>query len=395
MTRPLTILLIADDPDLTAEWKAAERGLNDGRVLPHFATNHREAVRTALAQQPDVICLLTANSDEPLHAVISELREAAPATSVIGILDRRNFQSGDEETAFVVDATRAGVRDFIRRPLSSNELGACLRRASDATGHDEPSGRRTGQITAFTSNKGGVGKTTLSVNVACELAMRSPGRTLLVDASLQLGLCAPMLDLEPAVTMRDAVAQIDRLDPTLLRELTIPHSCGLDLLAAPGDAVEAADVREEHLSRILAVARTAYDHVIVDTFPILDGIAIATFDRADQVWHVIAPTVPNVLGAERLNGLLEDIGVERARQHIVLNTSVPKHTGQLTPSDVATRINRAIEVVIPFSRAAVTACNSGQPVVLTRPRLSAFRRRLSHLADLISSNQTAMSEANA
>ena len=94
---------------------------------------------------------------------------------------------------------------------------------------------------------------------------------------------------------------------------------------------------------VLAVARGAYDHVIVDTFPLLDGIAIATFDRADQVWQVVAPTVPNVLGAERFNELLLGVGVERERQRIVLNTSVPKHTGQLTPQDVATRLDRDLD----------------------------------------------------
>ena len=204
-----------------------------------------------------------------------------------------------------------------------------------------------------------------------------------------------MLDLEPTVTMHDVVTQIDRLDATLLRELTVPHASGLDLLAAPGNAVEAAGVREEHISRMLAVARGAYDHVIVDTFPLLDGIAIATFDRADQVWQVVAPTVPNVLGAERFNELLLGVGVERERQRIVLNTSVPKHTGQLTPQDVATRLDRDLDVVIPFARAAVAACNTGVPVVLSAGRLHPFRRRVAELASLVSTPAAAMAEGEA
>ena len=394
MSRPITLLLIADDPDLTSEWKAAEHGLTDVRVQAHFVGTHRDALRAAATHQPDIVCLQhSGGSGDILRREVAELKQAAPAASVVGVLDRRSFESSDAETAFVVAATRAGVSDFIRRPLSSSELDDCLRRCSGAASGSESGLPAAGKVIAFTSNKGGVGKTTLSVNVACELARRAPGRVLLVDASLQLGLCATMLDLEPSVTMRDVVAQVDRLDATLLRELTVPHSCGLDLLAAPGDAVEAAAVTEDLLSRMLAVARTAYDYVVVDTFPILDGIAIATFDRADEVWHVVSPTVPTVLGAERLNSLLEGVGVEAGRTRMVLNTSVPNHAGKLSPQDVATRLQRDIAVVLPFTRAAVAACNTGQPVVLTSSKLNAFRRRVAELVDLVVNPERELAES--
>lgn len=393
MTRPITLLLVSDDPDLAAEWQAAEQGLTDVRVLAHFATSQRDALRTARAQQPDIVCVASRTDAREFENQVAELREAAPTAMQVGVLDRRHFESGDAETAFVVAATRAGVRDFLRRPLSSNELGSCLRRVHKQDGESAQHPGKAGRITVFISNKGGVGKSTMAVNVACELAQRAPGRVLLVDAALQLGLCATMLDLQPSVTMHDVVTQIDRLDATLLRELTIGHESGLDLLAAPGDAVEAAGVREEHLSRMLAVARSAYDHIIVDTFPILDGIAIAAFDRADEVWQVVAPTVPTVLGAERLNGLLEGVGVERARQRIVVNTSVPSHSGQLSPRDIASRLGRDIDVVVPFSRAAVAACNSGRPVVMNASRWNGFRRRVAELADLVGGGQRTLSEA--
>ena len=128
MTRPITLLLVSDDPELRAEWQAAEQGLTDIRVLAHFAANAREATRLARAQQPDAICLANRTPAADLEALVGELQDAAPAATYIGLLDRRNFDSGDAETAYVVTATRLGLRDFLRRPLSSGELTTCLRR---------------------------------------------------------------------------------------------------------------------------------------------------------------------------------------------------------------------------------------------------------------------------
>ena len=79
----------------------------------------------------------------------------------------------------------------------------------------------------------------------------------------------------------------------------------------------------------------------------------------------------------------------------MLNTSVPKHTGQLTPRDVATRLDRDLEVVIPFARAAVAACNSGVPVVLSAGRLHPFRRRVAELASLIAAPAATLVEGDA
>ncbi|MCR9245726.1 MAG: AAA family ATPase [bacterium] len=388
MPRPVTVLLVADDPDFAAEWQAAQSGLVDHRVLTHSASTPREAVQLAASRQPDVVCLALATSTDAMANLVRDIVDVVPHAAFLAVLDRRQFENGDAESQFVVGAMRAGVRDFLRRPLSSNELMAALRRVGDGAAAALQPRQKAGRVACFVSNKGGVGKTTLAVNVACELARRAPGRVLLVDAALQLGLCATMLDLDPAVTMHDIVTQMDRLDATLLRELTVSHDCGLDLLAAPGDAVEAAAVTEESLSRILAVARSAYDYVIVDTFPILDGIAIATLDRSDEVWQVIAPLVPVVLGAERLIGLLESVGVERERQRLIVNVSVPAHSGRLSPQNVADRLGRDIDLVVPFTRAAVSACNTGRPVVLASSRVGRFRRRIIDLADRVAGHAT-------
>ena len=175
-----------------------------------------------------------------------------------------------------------------------------------------------GRVASFLSNKGGVGKSTLAVNVACGLALRHPDDVLLIDASLQVGTCAMLLDLKPTTSIVDAVRERDRLDKTLLRHLTLRHGTGLRLLAAPMDALEGAEVDDEAIARIINMARRSFTYVIVDTFPMLDNVLMTILDITDVACVVVQATAPAVAGAARLLPVLEGRH-PRVASAIVLN----------------------------------------------------------------------------
>ena len=156
-----------------------------------------------------------------------------------------------------------------------------------------------------------MGKSTSALNAACGLAVRHPQRVLLIDASLQMGVCASLLDLTPATSISDIVREDGRLDETLIRQLAVPHSSGLHLLAAPAEAVEAGEIDDEVMSRILTLARHAYDFVIVDTFPMLDRAIVAVLDLSDRAYVVVENVVPTVLGAVKLVEVLRSLGVSQ------------------------------------------------------------------------------------
>src|ERR1043166_2361056 len=140
-----------------------------------------------------------------------------------------------------------------------------------------------------------------------------------------------MLDLHPTTTLTDAVRQRQRLDETLLRKLTTPHESGLDLLAAPKDAVEAGEVDDQVMSRIMTLARRTYDFVIVDSFPLLDRLMMAVLDLSDRVYVVVEGMVPTVLGGVKLCQLLDSLAIPRDKQRIVLNRYA-RFSGSLPPS---------------------------------------------------------------
>jgi pilus assembly protein CpaE len=389
MSKTVHILVVGPDPSLASDFEAAVRGLRDRSVVLHVEAEERRALEEVRSRTPDVVCIEMPEDPRALRALAGEMSATSPSSVLVGVFRRDDFADDQAEGAYLIQALRSQVRDFLRRPVSTEELRDVLRRHVGAQSGVEARGgegaadpvRASGHVVAFVSNKGGVGKSTLSVNAAALLARRHPGEVLLVDSSLQLGTAGALLDLDSRTDLADAAAAVERLDGTLLRELAPQHESGLHVLAAPDDPLRAGDIEENALSRILGVARRSFRYVIVDTFPVLDAISLAVLDRADRAYVVTSADVPTVVGVERLLALLDRVGFQRAQQRIVLNGSHPQHAASLRPTDVAERLGRVIDHVVPFDKGVLVGGNTGRPHALVASGWFGFGRAMRGLVD--------------
>lgn len=373
------ILVVGPDPALRLELDAALSGLADVRPAVHSAADLRQGVEAVRNRHPHLVVVEMSGQTRALEVFAGEVAALAPDSTVVAAFSPAVFGTDTSESTLLIAALRAGVKDFLRRPLSTADLEQLLFRVLRTAA---PAPAALGSVSCFLSNKGGVGKSTLAVNVAVALARtRPPGRVLLIDASLQLGVCASLLDLRPATTLSDACRERDRLDATLVRDLATPHATGLHLLAAPPGAVEASAIDDDLMARVLNLARRAYDVVIVDSFPLLDRVMMAVLDVSDREYVVVEGTVPTVLGAARFLDLLVGLGYPAKRQSVVLS----RYTGglsNLAPADVAARLRRPVDHVVPFEDGAMVAANVGTPYVLTASTwFSYFRPAIMRLAD--------------
>lgn len=379
----LQLLVVSADPALRGEIEAALPAAFQGRVVLRQDRDLHSALETARVREPTLVAVGLERDLGALRAFTTELAAVAPGCVVVGVHERHVAAADGSESAFVIDAMRAGVRDFLRRPVSSTELQEVLARvlesapAAGAAGGAAPGGR----VVSFHSTKGGVGKSTLSISTACALAMRRPDRVLLVDASLQLGVCAAALDVEAPHSLVEAVRERDRLDPVMLHQLASPSPSGVRLLAAPLDAVEAAEVTEETFARIVTLARRAFDFVVIDTFPMLDGLILSALDLSDLVYVVNQGTVPDVIGAAQLLKVMDQIGIGRPRRRVVLNQNHPPFPGQLTARDVEERLGQEVDHLVPYEKRLLTALNLGEPYILRAPAGRGFGRALHAIAD--------------
>jgi pilus assembly protein CpaE len=390
MSGPFQILIVGSDPQLAAECEASLASLADEGPVVHRAADVRQAVEIARSRRPHLAIIEMGTDLSRLKAAVTDIAAVSPETLSAAAFRPELFGHDVSESALLIEALRSGIRDFFRRPVSATDM----RQLVDRFRRQETIGpAHWGKIVSFISNKGGVGKSTLAVNAALGLALRCPERVLLIDTSLQMGVCAAMLDLKPGLTLTDAARERDRLDELLIRQLATPHSSGLHLLAAPTDAVEAAEVDEDLISRVLTLSRRAYDYVVVDTFPVFDSVAMAVVDSCDLAYVVLENVVPTLLGVAKLLSLLDAVGFPRARQRIVINRYL-SHSGCLKASDVALRLGRDVDHVIPYNRGLIVAANLGRPFVGRRWGFSRCARRLSEMIDDISELSTTHPELN-
>jgi pilus assembly protein CpaE len=366
------ILIVGSDPKLRAELEAALSGSSDERPIIHQAADYRLGVEAARSRRPDLLLAEMTPDLRQLKMLSEEIALCSPDTLVAAVFHPNVFGAERSESGVLIEAIRFGIRDFLRRPLSRHDVEQLLARLDERRTQDP---RAQGKIVAMMSNKGGVGKSTLAVNAACGLAERYPGQVLLVDLSLQMGVCASMLDLEPETSLMSAVRERNRLDETLIRQLAVPHESGLHLLAAPGNAVEGAEVDDEMVTRILMLARRAYDFVVVDTFPVVDRVVMAVLDLSDRVYIVLENVVPSLVNGRKLLELFDGLGCPSPRRRIVLNRYTTAG-GSLKAADVAVQLGCDVHYVLPFDHKALLAANTGRPFVLTAGRFSRLGRAM-------------------
>lgn len=371
------LLIVSRDPGLVPEVESALESIQDVRAVVMTASDPRKALESARDRQPDIVLVDMPEDMRQVTSFVEELGVCCPAARAIVVFRPTSFGPHVSEGQILIEAIRAGVQDFLRRPISATDLDQFIDRFYR---RQRVQHAATGKVVTFFTNKGGVGKTTLAVNTSALLASRYPGRVLLIDASIQMGLCATTLDIRPTTTMAHIVRERDRLDETLLREMTMRHDSGLHLIPAPMDAMEAAAVDDDMMSRIIHLARRTYDYVVIDTFPMIDRVLVSILDLVDMAYLVTESTVPILDGTVRMLPVLDDLGVSRQRRRLVLNR-YSSYIGNLPPEDVKNRMGFDVDFIVPYERKLLVAANMGEPLILQSTRFSKFHRAVERIAD--------------
>jgi pilus assembly protein CpaE len=375
------VVLAAADEELALRIKHAADGdvavLPPGRLPADPARLFEQLVDGEL---PDVLVLGPLAQMGEALALASRLDVQAPGISVVLVAHAM--------PELWPVAMRAGIRDVLAPDLDEHGLRVAIdRAASAASGRRrilrpvEETARYTGRVITIASPKGGVGKTTVSTNLAIGLTNAAPQSTVLVDLDVQFGDVASALGLAPEYSLPDVVHGPASEDTMVLKTFLTQHPSGLYAVCgaespAAGDTVSGDDV-----SRLLALLAREFRYVVVDTAPGLSDQTLAALDRATDVVMLSSMDVPGVRGLRKELDVLRELCMIPAGRHVVMNFADPK--GGLSVRDVETTIGTGVDVVLPRSKVVPASTNQGVPLLQSGrrdPMAKELRRLVSRFA---------------
>lgn len=259
--------------------------------------------RGAEGPRPTLAVVTVGPDPEAAFSLVSQLSAAGTRVAVV---------APSQDAALLLRALRAGAREFA---LSNDaqKLEVAVRNLARPV-----PGAAASLVTAVFAAKGGLGATTLAVNLAAALAA-SGDRTCVVDLDLQLGDVLSFLDLQGGYAISDVIANVRRLDRDLLDASVKRHRSGLAVLSQSERLEEAEHVSPASVASMLPFLRQHYGHVFVDGIRGFDELGLAALDACDRVLLVVTQEVPAVRNAQRCVEIFRRLGYPDAKLQLLVN----------------------------------------------------------------------------
>ncbi|HET9408702.1 MAG TPA: AAA family ATPase [Candidatus Sulfotelmatobacter sp.] len=351
----LSVVIVASDNEQRTVLQVLVDGTSVARTVhtcgsyPIAATD--PVTRRVRAANPDVT-LVDIPVDNPPVAIraIEMLHQELPESPIFAIGNLSQPQ-------VIVNAMRAGAREFIEKPTTTTDLLEAFVRLTAAQRRSRQEGPR-GKVFSVINAKGGCGATTVAVNLA--LALQSlHGQTALVDLA-PLGHAALHLNLKPLFTIADATRNLHRMDSSLLESFMTRHSEGLNLLAGV-NAPAAIDPSTAEFVRLFDMLVTHYRYVVVDASTRFDAASRLIANLSECVLLVACTDVASLWSASRVQQYLGETG-NRERVRLVLNRF--RKVPGFSEADAETAAGAKLLWRVPNQYFAVsTAIDRGTPVM--------------------------------
>lgn len=381
MTQPISFVVLSTDLN---QFKDIRRALSsEGRAQLLAGGNDTDQLIDEIVRlKPNAAIIALGSNPEVALKFIERVNKERPGTAIISAAQ-------DASPDLIIRSMRAGAKEFLRIPISADELRTVLDRISDFSTTHVEAPKKKGKMIAVFSSKGGCGTSFIATNLAAVLS----AKTVLVDLNLQAGDLPLFLGVESKYSIADMVEKRSRLDDELIASLVTPHSSKLSLLAAPKEADSADEIEPQHIFEVLQKLRESFEYIVLDPQHTFDSITLAALDQSDEIVLVLTLDIPAIRSTQRALEIFDRLGYPRKKVRIVVNRWSKQI--DLDLRQVEKFLGEPVVGFVPSDyQLAVSSINLGTPLVQcdSSSKISAEIRRI---AQTVTSGSVALEEPKA
>jgi pilus assembly protein CpaE len=377
----MRVLLIDDEPFY---YKLLNRPMKDAGHEFDYSKTGKEGLAKISATKPEVIIVDLRLPDISGHDILERLRRDSEFSNIPVIVITAKNELGDKLKAFEL-----GADDYLIKPFQPEELVARMRilarrgRAMKIVSQMEKSDEKLTTIIAVHSLRGGVGTTSVSVNLALALNQVWAKQTLLVDAVFSAGQVAMMLNTKPRFSWEDfAEIELKNIDEELINHVATKHPSGLSFIAAPRSPIAVDTFSDEFWKIVHSKLAKQYEFIVIDTAHDFTDITIQMLNFANNLVLVIAPEMSSLRAAMSALDIYDKLGFPPEKIKLLLNSNTS--IVGIRQAQIEKVLGRPVDFVIPYEPdEVIRAINFGEPFYLRNTSLT-ISTKLEDMAYILS-----------
>lgn len=311
--------------------------------------------------KPDAAMICLDGGPDRAFVLMEKLRTTSPDCVIFAV-------SKSTDGQLILKSVRAGAREFLPLPIDVEELYGALERLLQTRHSSGDSKVRGCKVIAVAGATGGVGCTSIAVNIGCNLAKKPENSVALVDLDLALGDADVFLDSIPDYSLVDVTENVSRLDFQLLRKSLTKHSSGLYLLPRPIQLQDLDLINPESLRRVFGLLRASFSHVVIDMSKSFSHVDLTALEMSNEIVLMVQLDLPCLRNMVRLLMSLQQIDSIRDKIKVVVNRA-GLESGQISLKKAKETIGREVFFQIPNDyKTMIEMRNNGQPLIEQAPK---------------------------
>jgi pilus assembly protein CpaE len=377
MPQGISVVIIDSDIDSINTMVRYMKSMDSKVIVEGTATTFENGFELVHKKRPMVVIIEVSEKIDLSLERISQILSRFSQVSIFAT-------SLDKSSDTILKVMRAGATEYLLRPVTEADLTYALQKVGRLRLTRPAPEDEAGRIFTVFSPKGGVGVTTVAINLATDIFEATKKPTILVDLDLNSGDATTFLNMKPSYTISDVTVNISRLDKSFLQGVVAKHESGIYVLAEPQKVEEGVSIAGAEIKKVLSLLKSMFKYIIIDAETISERTTIA-LEMSDMILLVFFMSLPGIKNMQRYLRYFDKMGLGRDRVKLVANRYVKKSDIKIEDAEKA--LNYPIFWAVPNDWDTTMTClNKGITISMGSPK-SQLNVSLNELARAIISGR--------